>query len=192
MNPSELAAARRLLMLSSAEAARWVAADPERPRGVEERTWNRWESGKLPVPANIAASMLALLAQRAALLERLAAPPAPMELLAKTNSAGQITGLGVAPAHGEPHLLLWYSDPEDHPDGPLHARIDASAKAALFAAGQHHSPPGVRLVPFDGYEFARWRIRTGQEDTPVSRARWAAEIHQVTEADEAAAAAGKG
>jgi len=188
MNPCELAAARRLLMLSAPEAARWVAADAERPRGVEERTWNRWEAGKLPVPANIEAAMLALLAQRAALLERLAAPPVPVELLAKNNSAGQITGMGVAPAHGEPHLLLWYSDPEDHPDGPLQARIDASAKAALFAAGQHHSPPGVRLVPFDGYEFARWRIRSGLEDTASARAIWAAEVHQVTESGAAAGA----
>lgn len=64
MHPPELQALRRLLFYSAPEAARWVARDAERPRGVEERTWNRWEAGQRPIPDNIAARIRELIAWR--------------------------------------------------------------------------------------------------------------------------------
>lgn len=71
MNGPELQALRRLLFFTTAEAARRIAADDQRPDGVEERTWSRWESGQRPIPENIAGAVLALVRWRAAELARL-------------------------------------------------------------------------------------------------------------------------
>lgn len=57
MNPHELKAARKLLFFSTAEAARWIGQ-------VNVSTWHRWENGKVPIPADVEAEMLALIAFR--------------------------------------------------------------------------------------------------------------------------------
>lgn len=66
MNGPTLGALRQLLHFSIPEAARLLAASPERPQGVQERTWRYWESGKVPVPADIAAQVRDVLQWRSA------------------------------------------------------------------------------------------------------------------------------
>lgn len=41
---------RRLLFLTVLEAAKNVAKTAERPDGVSERAWNRWEAGESTIP----------------------------------------------------------------------------------------------------------------------------------------------
>ncbi|WP_304335225.1 DUF1870 family protein [Conchiformibius steedae] len=64
---------RRLLFLTVLEAARNVARTTERPDGVSERAWNRWEAGEAPIPQQVADNLTKLVAQRQALLDSLAA-----------------------------------------------------------------------------------------------------------------------
>jgi hypothetical protein len=122
MTPIELQAFRRLLFLSAAEAARYVAADLERPHGVEERTWNRWEAGDRPVPANIASAVVALVRCRALMIDNLA-------------SALACRGSDAAP-------LPWVADPDDWGRDRALWRAHQSACAAVLAS----APPGTALL----------------------------------------------
>ena len=45
---------RRLLFLTVLEAAKNVAKTAERPEGVSERAWNRWEAGESTIPQPVA------------------------------------------------------------------------------------------------------------------------------------------
>nr|DAT67062.1 MAG TPA: protein of unknown function (DUF4447) [Caudoviricetes sp.] len=45
---------RRLLFLTVLEAAKNVAKTDERPDGVSERAWNRWEAGESTIPQPVA------------------------------------------------------------------------------------------------------------------------------------------
>lgn len=129
MHAHQLAALRRLLHYSAAEAGRWIAADPpDRPRGVEERTWNRWEAGARPVPPNIAARVLQLVAWRAAELQRLRA-------------------LAAAHPPGAALALPWYDDRDDWPGDGAHWRPYQSAVAALLA---ELGPGALVLQPAPG------------------------------------------
>lgn len=122
MHAHELQALRRLLFLTPPEAARWLASDAERPNGVEERTWNRWEAGTKPVPPNIAAGVLALVQWRA---EQLASLTAQLQ-------QHQASAPG-------PYVLPWVNDPDDWPGrSRAHWRAHQSACAAVLAA----APPG--------------------------------------------------
>jgi hypothetical protein len=64
MTPTTLQALRRLLFFSVPEAARWIAASPERPAGVTERAWRMWEAGTWPVPQDVIDRIGAMLAWR--------------------------------------------------------------------------------------------------------------------------------
>ena len=159
MNACELGALRRLLMLSAAEAARWVACDELRPAGVEERTWNRWESGKVPVPDNIARQVGRLAQWRAELVQRLGA---------------QVSGMWAATRRPVP--LVWYTEAEDYLGPPAQWRPHCSALAATLDAAQRGQLQAqVELVPFDAGPFNRWRLAVGLEDDEDSRSRWAEE-----------------
>lgn len=63
---------RRLLFLTVLEAARNVACTEERPDGVSERAWNRWEAGEAPIPPQVAANLQALVDKRQAELAQIA------------------------------------------------------------------------------------------------------------------------
>lgn len=63
---------RRLLFLTVLEAARNVACTDERPNGVSERAWNRWEAGEAPIPPQVAANLQALVDRRQAELMQIA------------------------------------------------------------------------------------------------------------------------
>ena len=126
MHAHELHALRRLLFLTPPEAARWVAADAERPRGVDERTWNRWEAGQRPAPDNIEDALRALVAWRADLVDSL------------TDHLHQ----HLASAHG-PYVLPWVDDRDAWPGGNVARwRAHQSACAAVLAA----APPGAAVL----------------------------------------------
>lgn len=153
MTPRQLEALRKHLHFTVPEAARWVAASPERPRGVEERTWNRWESGKVAVPSNIAERIVELVRWRESTADDLYDAhwrhPAP-----------------------RPAALIWYDDRQDWPGKPEHWRPMQSAMADLLtAAALDGMTDALRLVPFDAQAFNRWR--GARPDTAAERAAWA-------------------
>lgn len=132
MHAHELQALRRLLFLTPPEAARWVAADAERPQGVEERTWNRWEAGTKPVPDNIARAVLALVAWRA-------------QVVAEIRDA-----ISADPRHAL--ALPWVDDLDAWPDRnrarwrahqSACAHVLASMPAGQAALGTMTRPPGA-------------------------------------------------
>lgn len=153
MQPCELQALRRLLFYSAPEAARWIAVDAERPRGVEERTWNRWEAGKVPIPDNVAARVLELVAwhsrYRSALLDRIDAQPS-----------------GVL-------RVIWYAEVNDWPeDRDLWRPWQSGIAACLADAG----PARMQLVAFDWRACQSWQRAAGRTDDAGSRASWAASV----------------
>jgi len=162
MQAIELQALRRLLGLSVAEAARWLAADAARPQGVEERTWNRWEAGARPVPDNVAAALLELVAWWCEHLAQLRAE------------------LASGPA-AQPLRVLWYAEPDDCPPGPPALQRRQRWRPGQAAAAQllAEAPAGaVQLVSFDPAAFARWRQPLGLADDDAARAAWAAAAAQ--------------
>lgn len=154
MNAPELQALRRFLFFSAAEAARYLAADEDRPQGVEERTWNRWESGKLPVPPNIAATVRQAVAFRETALQQVTA--AVMQARQEQGTPDQV-------------VLLWYAELDDWPHQPVLWRPHQSALAWSVAA----SPDLIHLVAFDARAFNLWRLAQSMADTPDARAAWA-------------------
>lgn len=152
MHHTEIQALRRLLFLSIAEAARWIPADAERPRGVEERTWSRWESGQRPVPPNVAEALQSLVGWRDVMLDELRA------------AAGQ------AEDSGAPLVVLWYEHADDWPEQGLFWRPAQSLTAQVLA----EAPAGtVRLVPFDPAAYRAWRLAHQVDDSGAARERWA-------------------
>lgn len=132
MTPETLQALRRLLFFTRQEAAALVAASPERPRGVTDRTWRLWETGEVPVPADVSATLRSLCDWRARALDA---------ALAEIRS--------VRKKHGAPERisLVWYAtqaDWDSQPDHePLYWRPHCSVVAAVVAA-----VPAVELHPF--------------------------------------------
>ena len=139
MTPRQLEALRKHLHFTVPEAARWVAADAERPRGVEERTWNRWEAGKVAIPMNIAERMFELVHYRRALVELLKRDLFP-ELEA-----------------GRSVVMIWYDDRADWTDQPVYWRPFQSALAELLSSAPLGGFDLLRLVPFDAQSFNRRR-----------------------------------
>ncbi len=157
MNAAELQALRRLLFFSVAEAARYVAADAQRPGGVEERTWNRWEAGKVPIPANVAQALYHLVAVRESRVQDLKA-------MIRLSKATEL-----------PLVLPWYDDIEDwvHPRSLMRPIQSAHAAVASVESAM------LRLVPFDGVAYARWardRKEPGFEpQADIQREQWCRE-----------------
>jgi|GEM_PF-740345 hypothetical protein len=57
LNRFELQAMRKILMLDVSEAAKYIG-------NVSNRTWQYWESGKNPIPADIDEEVYAMISQR--------------------------------------------------------------------------------------------------------------------------------
>ena len=148
MQAPELQALRRLLFFSAAEAARHLAADEERPQGVEERTWNRWEAGKMPVPGNVADAVRQAVAYRSEVIETLTG-----ELMAATL----------------PPVTLWYAEQDDWPGPAVLWRPHQAGTAAVVG----DAPGRLRLVAFDARSYSLWRRDQGAADTPATRLAWA-------------------
>lgn len=160
MKPIELAALRRLLMFSTAEAARWVAADEDRPTGVEERTWNRWESGRVPVPRTIEKRMTELVTYR--------------DKMARSMAKGL---QDLWHATRQPLPLLWFSEVEDYPFAPVEWRPYCATVAHLYERSMVGDLRAeLRLVVFDPGSYQRWRLALGLPDDVDSRLRWAEDL----------------
>ncbi|RFA24373.1 hypothetical protein CAI21_21945 [Alkalilimnicola ehrlichii] len=64
MNAKELQALRKMLMLDASEAAELIG-------GVSPRSWQYWEAGRSPVPADVEVTMEVLVEQRAKLIDEI-------------------------------------------------------------------------------------------------------------------------
>lgn len=71
MDNQTFALYRKLLFLSVIEASRSVAKTSERPDGVSERAWNRWEKGEAPIPQEVIDNLQKLIVQREAVLNHI-------------------------------------------------------------------------------------------------------------------------
>lgn len=71
MDNQTFALYRKLLFLSVIEASRGVAQTSERPDGVSERAWNRWEKGEAPIPQEVIDNLQKLITQREAVLNHI-------------------------------------------------------------------------------------------------------------------------
>ncbi len=158
MSPKHLAALRKLLHFSAAEAARYVTASQDRPHGVEDRTWNRWEAGQAPIPPNVVHTMLHLAAWRRTILAGL-----------KAIHADALAGKAPAPV-----ALLWYDELEDWPGEAVEWRPWQSAAASLLDhAAELGQLEAFRLVRFNAQAYHRQRRADGLPDTEQQRQAWA-------------------
>jgi len=148
---AELEALRRLLFLSQAEAASIC--------GVADRTWRRWESGRVAVPEDALGIIRDLARWREDAIARM------LDMIEQAERA-----------HGIPAeriTLVWYRSAEDFasapgrgPDARILWRPHQSAVAAVAVS------EGARLVPFDAVAYRAWLA--GRPDSDAMRAEWAA------------------
>lgn len=71
MDNQTFALYRKLLFLSVIEASRSIAQTSERPDGVSERAWNRWEKGEAPIPQEVIDNLQKLITQRESALNHI-------------------------------------------------------------------------------------------------------------------------
>lgn len=159
MTPQQLEALRRLLHLNVPEAARWVAASPERPHGVEQRTWNRWEAGQVAIPDNIAEKVLDLVRWR-------------------SNQASALIGAHVRATTGQaPRVsMIWYDSADDwHGQAVLWRPMQSAMSELLAEAALQGRPDAIRLVLFDAQAYNRQRLAHSPAlpDNLATRQAWA-------------------
>lgn len=163
MTPATLQALRRLLFFSVGEAAAWVAAGPERPDGVSERSWQFWERGERTIPADVIATLQRLCVWRRQALEEGESAIFHAERTAEKAGHGAAEFGGVA--------LIWYPTVDDWlwPAGrpEIMWRPQCSVVAELAARR------GARLVEFDQGAYSHWLGR--RKDAEMMRAAWAAQ-----------------
>jgi Domain of unknown function (DUF1870) len=151
MNNIELQALRRLLFFSVAEAARWVAATPQKSKGANPRTWQRWEAGTEDIPGYVVAKLREMCIWRQ---NALAAALRSMQ--------GSDDVAAAVYASAEEWLSL---------EGRLfdYWRPHCSVVAELAAYG-------ARLVVFDLVRYKKWLGK--KQDSETARAEWAAGLSQ--------------
>lgn len=159
MTPETLTALRTLLFFTRQEAAQWVAASPDRPRGVSYRAWKQWEDGDRPIPEDVAANILALCEWRSRALDATEQQIAAMRA-------------GLPPGVTPDIRLCWYNHPDDFCSlpgrNPVYWRPHQSVLAEM--AARH----GAILTLFWVVEYDGWLARTGKPDSELMRAEWAA------------------
>lgn len=115
MNHKELQASRKLLMLDVAEAAEHIGQ-------VSPRSWQYWETGRSPVPADVADKIEDLLRMRLGMIADVG------EQAAKRPRAGRMT----LRYFGSLHEFV-----EAHPDGTvLGWRLHQAVTAHYYANGK--------------------------------------------------------
>lgn len=95
MNHLKFGLYRRLLFLTTLEAAKNVARTQTRPDGVSERAWNRWESGQSEIPYEVARNLEELIKERQQKIESIA------EFIKKN-------GHGTVPIYGDKSDIIAY------------------------------------------------------------------------------------
>lgn len=153
MTPTTLQALRRLLFFTHAEACALIAASPERPQGVQERTWRMWEAGDREIPDDIEDRLYELADWREAAIE----------------AANDAIDARDADEVAEEVRLTYYETMADWLSlagrEPILWRPHCSAMAELVA--RH----GAVLIPFDPAAYRAWLGK--RTDSEVMRARWA-------------------
>jgi len=152
MNNIELQALRRLLFFSVPEAARLVAASNDRPDGVQERTWRRWEDGTLAVPDNIAQTMTDLCDWR-----RIAIGAMRKQI----DSTGDDADI----------VLIWYDILDDWVSMPGREPILWRPQCSVVAEA---AGMGLGLVLFDNSKYMKWL--GDMVDSEIMRGEWAAAV----------------
>ena len=157
MTPSTLQALRRLLFFSVEEAARMIAAGPDHPEGVAPRSWQYWERGERPVPADVIACVRHLCAWRT-----------------QAIAAAEITVTDLQARHGPAAdvALVWYQTIDDWATLPDREALLWRPHCSVIAdlADRHQA----RLVAFDGPAYAVWLGK--RKDGEAVRGAWAATI----------------
>ncbi len=129
ISAAECQAMRQLLLLTQAEAAQWLSSTP-----VSERSWQYWEAGKRPVPADVAMQL------------RLACNSREMAIMRALHAIQQ--------APGQKQFGLWYAKADDwkwtHRRIGLEWKIHNSVAAHLAGEGI------LKLVGFDADAYAGW------------------------------------
>lgn len=152
MNNIELQALRHLLFFSVPEAALLVAASPDRPIGVQERTWRRWEDGTLTVPDNIAKIILKLAEWRETAIDSV------VESICAAEEQ-----------FGEDHdtHFIWYDTLDDWLT--LEGR-DALLWRPNCSVCADAAAMGVRLIAFNSADYSTWL--GNRKDSEKMRAAW--------------------
>lgn len=192
MNNLELQALRHLLFFSVPEAALLLASSDDRPTGVQERSWRRWEDGTNPVPDNIAQQILRLCEWRAKALEAMHFAISNAKRIARGDPEPKLTvnindfmrpenqtRYRPGPPFGTPgHIadptpeivMVWY--------GSLDDWMTLSGREAVMWRPQcsvvaEAVAMGTRLVKFDTDSYAQWLGK--RKDCESLRGAWAAE-----------------
>lgn len=119
MTGNELQAARKLLMLDVAEAARWIG-------GAAPRSWRYWEAGRSPVPHDVQEKILAAIQQQQNIAGRIGR---------KALAYGENPNTGktlIVPYHAS--IESWRASRRAD-DGVVAWRCHQSAVSALYAEG---------------------------------------------------------
>lgn len=159
MTPTALQALRRLLFFKSQDAARLIAATAEQPQGVSEQTWQKWESGDLPIPDYVAQKLIELNDWRSAALDATA-----------DNIRVQMKEKGGTP---ESIFVIWYDSLEDWTSLPNREPVMWSLQQAVCASlmGMFSI---IKLIPFNSVAYGVWLA--GRDDNESLRAEWAASV----------------
>lgn len=150
MTPATLQALRRLLFFSVEEAAALIG-------GVSPRSWQYWERGERPIPADVIEVMHRLTAWRGSAL-----------------AAARESMTAIQARHGPPESvrLVWYQTADDFATvagfDPLLWRPHCSVVAELAAT------TSAELVTFDAPAYAAWLGK--RKDSEALRGAWAAQV----------------
>lgn len=155
MNQTTMQALRRLLFFNVDQAARYLAASADRPDGVSARSWQMWEAGERPIPADVIAQISALCEWRST---------------AREAAGAQIAA--ARKARGEQHealppALVYYTAIEDWL--PREARLWRPHCAVMAEIAANYD---AVLVAFDPPAYAEWL--GARRDGEGLRAMWAA------------------
>ena len=156
MNGPEFKLLRRSLFLSGRQVAQRL--------GIKsDRTIRYWEAGRAPVPADAAAYLLGI----DAAIERVV--DSALRLAGNSRD-----GLALLTFVEDDDVPADVADDSGLPAGPglsdLHQAMTARLWRALATAGVEN----VLIVYFDRDAFERWRLAEHLDETPATRAQWAA------------------
>lgn len=145
MTPTTLQALRRLLFFSRPEAAELVG-------GVTERSWNFWESGDRPIPADVIERINDLVLWRESAIH------------AATH---QILDADI-PANTDVYLV-WYDKLDDWMSLP--GRKPELWRPQCSVVAQICADIDAIAVPFDAHDYQNWLDK--RADSESMRAQWA-------------------
>lgn len=156
MNGPEFKLLRRSLFLSGRQVAARL--------GIKsDRTIRYWEAGRAAVPADASACLLGI----DAAIERVVA--GALRLAGNSRN-----GLALLTYLDDDCVPTDVADDGGLPPGPGLSDLHQAMTARLWRALVAHNVDKVRIVYFDRAAFERWRLAEHLDETPATRAQWAA------------------